>query len=73
MLAALMLGGCGGPEESAAPAPPQVQVVALHSQEVTVEKDFVGQVYGYRDVPVRARTEGFLERMSFPQRPVLQR
>lgn len=47
--------------------PPKVQVVSLQQQEVTLEKDFVGQVYGYNDIPIRARVEGFLEKIAFQE------
>lgn len=63
--AALWLTGCNNQSQTAPPPPPRVQVVSLQNQAVTLEKDFVGQVYGYRDIPVRARTEGFLVKMHF--------
>lgn len=47
--------------------PPKVQVVALQQQEITIEKDFVGQVYGYKDIPIRTRVEGYLENMYFEE------
>lgn len=65
--AALWISGCKGGEEPATPPPPQVQVVAIQSQEVTIEKDFVGQVYGYRDIPVSTRVEGIIEQISFKE------
>jgi membrane fusion protein (multidrug efflux system) len=68
VIAAVMLlfTGCTAEQEQATPAP-SVQVVKLTQQEVTIEKDFVGQVYGYRDIPVRARVEGFLEKIAFKE------
>ncbi len=65
LAALVLLTGCNDQNETAPPPPPQVQVVSLQTQAVTLEKDFVGQVYGYRDIPVRTRTEGFLEKMHF--------
>jgi membrane fusion protein, multidrug efflux system len=62
-----VFSSCGGKKQAASPEPPQVQVVAVSSQEVLLEKDFVGQVYGHRDIPVRARVEGFLEKISFQE------
>ena len=44
---------------------PKVQVVTLQQQEITLEKDFVGQVYGYNDIPIRTRVEGVLEKIDF--------
>lgn len=66
LLATVMwITGCKNNPEPAPPPPPQVQVVAIQNEEVTIEKDFVGQVYGYRDIPVRARTEGILMKIHF--------
>ncbi|TVR41662.1 MAG: efflux RND transporter periplasmic adaptor subunit [Cryomorphaceae bacterium] len=66
-LAGMLLVGCGGPKQAEQVPPPAVQVVVLSQKEVTIEKDFVGQVYGYRDIPVRARVEGFLESIAFEE------
>lgn len=46
---------------------PKVQVVELQTKEVSVYKDFVGQVYGYKDIPIRTRVEGYLEGMYFQE------
>lgn len=63
----LFLAGCSAEQEQTTATAPAVQVVKLTQQQVTIEKEFVGQVYGYRDIPVRARVEGFLERMAFKE------
>jgi membrane fusion protein (multidrug efflux system) len=52
-------------ERQAPPPPPTVQVVAVKEDTVQIEKDFVGQVYGVMDIPIRARVEGFLEGIHF--------
>lgn len=44
---------------------PKVQVITIQEQEVKLEKDFVGQVYGYNDIPIRTRVEGVLEKIDF--------
>ncbi len=62
---ALLFFGCGDTGDTAPPPLPQVKVVSVQSESVTLEKDFVGQVYGYRDIPVRARSEGFLMKVRF--------
>jgi membrane fusion protein (multidrug efflux system) len=46
---------------------PKVKVVSLDEQSITLEKDFVGQVYGYKDIPIRTRVEGYLESMHFQE------
>jgi len=57
--------GCQDDQKQSAPPAPQVQVVELQTKKVTVYKDFVGQVYGYKDIPIRTRVEGYLEGMFF--------
>ena len=52
-------------------APPEIKVVEVITQDVQLEKDFVGQVYGKVDIPIRARVEGYLEGIHFKEgRPV---
>jgi membrane fusion protein (multidrug efflux system) len=46
---------------------PKVKVVSLKAQKISLEKDFVGQVYGYKDIPIRTRVEGYLESMHFQE------
>ena len=45
--------------------PPEIQVVKVLQQDVPIYKDFVGQLYGLKDIPIRARVEGFLENIYF--------
>lgn len=65
--ALLLFTGCSSEQEQVSAPTPEVQVVKLGQQKVTVEKDFVGQVFGYRDIPIRARVEGFLENLAFQE------
>jgi membrane fusion protein (multidrug efflux system) len=44
-----------------------VKVVSLDEQSITLEKDFVGQVYGYNDIPIRTRVEGVVEKIDFQE------
>ncbi|UJP65807.1 efflux RND transporter periplasmic adaptor subunit [Mongoliitalea daihaiensis] len=43
------------------------QVVEIIAQEVPLSKEFVGQVYGKADIPIRARVDGFVERIHFQE------
>lgn len=55
-------------EKTAEPQPDlKVKVVQPIQEDIIIEKDFVAQVYGYRDVSVRARNEGFLEAQTFQE------
>jgi membrane fusion protein (multidrug efflux system) len=45
--------------------PPEISVVEVIQKDVPIYKEFVGQVYGHKDIPIRARVEGFLEGIHF--------
>lgn len=47
--------------------PPEIPVVKVLQQDVPISKEFVGQVYGEKDIPIRARVEGFLEGIHFQE------
>ena len=61
--------GCGQQQEkpAQAPPPPEVSVVVLEGQDVPIHLEFVGQVYGQKDIAIRARVEGFLEGIHFEE------
>lgn len=51
--------------------PPEIQVIKVIQKDVPIYKEFVGQVYGLQDIPIRARVEGYLEGIHFDEgRPV---
>ncbi|MEJ2594391.1 MAG: efflux RND transporter periplasmic adaptor subunit [bacterium] len=56
---------CG--EKQQAPEPPEIPVVKVIQQQVPVTVDFVGQIYGELDIPIRARVKGFLEGIDFQE------
>jgi len=56
-----------GKKEVAPPPPAKVKVVAVLQTTVPVPVDFVGQTYGYKDIPIRARVDGFLTGMYFTE------
>jgi membrane fusion protein (multidrug efflux system) len=62
----LFLQSCGKKET---PPPPsaKVKVVSVWQTNVPVPVDFVGQTYGYKDIPIRARVDGFLTGMYFQE------
>jgi membrane fusion protein (multidrug efflux system) len=45
----------------------KLQVFEVKSQTVPVYKEFVGQIYGKSDIPIRARVEGFLDKIHFKE------
>ncbi len=55
-------------ENSAKTAPiPEIQVIKAIKKDVPLKRDFVGQIYGFQDIPIRARAEGYLEGVHFEE------
>ena len=51
----------------APPPPPDITVVVTEAREVPIYQEFVGQIYGFVDIAIRARVEGFLEEIHFKE------
>lgn len=67
------LSACKGQEEAAqAPPPPDIPVVVAKAQDVPLFMEFVGQVFGFKDIAIRARVEGFLEDIHFEEGSVVE-
>jgi len=49
------------------PPPPEVAVIVTEARDVPIYQEFVGQVYGFKDIAIRARVEGFLEKTHFKE------
>ena len=63
----LLFSACGKKEEQVQPPPLDVVVFQTKAQEVPIYQEFVGQVYGFKDIAIRARLEGFLEGIHFEE------
>lgn len=50
-----------------APPPSSVTVVSAVGTDLPIYREFVGSIYGYKDIPIRARVEGFLESVDFEE------
>ncbi|WP_297093670.1 efflux RND transporter periplasmic adaptor subunit [uncultured Draconibacterium sp.] len=66
VIAATLLVSCAQKQQSQAPSL-QVKVVDVVQKDVVEKVDFVGQVYGYQDISIRARVAGFLEGIHFSE------
>jgi len=60
-----MLIGCGGQPETVAPPPPEVTVATPIQRDVTVYQEFVGTTQARESVEIRARVQGYLDRIAF--------
>jgi membrane fusion protein (multidrug efflux system) len=58
---------CSKNEEQSQLSVPDIPVFETQEQEVPIYQEFVGQVYGYKDIAIRARVEGFLEEIHFQE------
>ncbi|MDG1276206.1 MAG: efflux RND transporter periplasmic adaptor subunit [Algoriphagus sp.] len=63
----LIICSCSSPPEVVERPPLEVDVVKLKTESIQLEKDFVAQIYGKVDIPIRARAEGYLEGIHFQE------
>ncbi len=47
--------------------PPKLPVIVIEPKDVPLYAEYVGQVYGEKDIDVRARVEGFLQKINFEE------
>ena len=64
----LFSASCSKDEGQSKPLPPpEVVVFETKAQRVPIYHEFVGQVFGYKDIAIRARVEGYLEGIHFQE------
>ena len=56
---------CKKEEAKKAMPPQEIAVVKIVPENISLYEEFVGQVYGQKDIPIRARIEGYLEEIHF--------
>jgi membrane fusion protein (multidrug efflux system) len=64
LMAGLLITACKKPE-LAAPPPPAVEVMEIVTSEVRLTSTLIGQLDSPQNVEVRARVEGFVDKMPF--------
>lgn len=62
----LVFSGCSGNKKKQL-APLEIPVVEVTKKKIPIKDEFVGQTYGYFDISIRARVEGFLEGLHFEE------
>jgi len=67
LLAASLLSVACGEKQTAAPPPPEVYVADVVQRDVPIYLELVGQTLGFQDVEIRARVEGYLQRVAFTE------
>ncbi len=64
----VVLFSCTVEEEAdQGPPPPKVTVYETVAREVPIYQELVGQVYGFKDIGISARVEGYLEGIHFEE------
>lgn len=58
---------CGEQGPGGTPEPPEIPVYVTEGRDLSIKQDFVGQIYGLKDIAIRARVEGFLEGIHFKE------
>jgi len=66
-ICALLLCACTKEEAPPPPPLPQVTVYQTKAIEVPIYQEFVGQIYGFNDIAIAARVEGYLEGIHFEE------
>lgn len=47
--------------------PPEVEVIQVIQKDVPIFREFVGQAFGFQDIPIRARVDGYIEDINFDE------
>jgi membrane fusion protein (multidrug efflux system) len=58
---------CGDKTAQTAQGPREITVFEAKQQDVPLYDDLVGQIYGQKDIPIRARVDGYLQKISFEE------
>ena len=68
ILVLTLFSACSKEEaKQAPPPPPKVTVYETVAREVPIFQELVGQVYGFKDIGISARVEGYLEGIHFEE------
>lgn len=62
----LLCFSCAEKEQSQIPVP-DIPVFETKSQDVPIHREYVGQIFGFKDIGIKARVEGYLEVIHFKE------
>jgi len=65
IIAGIFFSSCKKEEVKQELQPQKIQVFEINKKSVPIYEEYVGSIYGEKDIPIRARVEGFLESISF--------
>jgi len=66
-LMVLAIVSCNNEQEQKQMPVQKIPVVKVIQHDVPIFSEYVGQIYGHKDIPIRARVEGFLESIEFQE------
>ena len=67
LIGLLILSSCNTDKNQGPPPPQNITVVKVIKHDVPIYSEYVGEIYGQKDIPIRARVEGFLETIDFKE------
>ena len=67
VISLLLLSACNDKKAQQKKQKPRIPVVRVMKKDVPVYASYLGQVYGQKDIPIRARVQGFLESIDFKE------
>lgn len=67
LLLSAIIFSCNKGDKQQAMPPQPFEVYEIQAKSVPIYEEFVGQIYGEKDIPIRARVEGFLEGIHFDE------
>lgn len=68
----LSLSSCSKPPAETAPAPVEVTATTITPRDIPIELEFVAQTQSSRQVEIRARVEGFLEKRLYTEGELME-
>lgn len=67
LLILTLVTSCKEKETAGLQEPREITVFEAKQQDVPIYDELVGQIYGQKDIPIRARVDGYLQKISFEE------
>ncbi len=67
ILFSFFIVNCSSNKEKQNQVAQKITVITVEKQDIPMHVEFVGNVYGFKDIPIRARVDGYLEGIHFSE------